>query len=178
MGKKKEISPRQEEILFFIQDYYKKNGYPPTVREIGEGVGLLSSCTVHYHLEKLEEKGIIRKSPSKARAIEICLPSEEEDLVAVPFLNGFYREPVYLPRRLLGEGNFFLWQVENNGWRSWHILEGDLLLVRKEREMQEEGLVLIVRSGREEIWEVGGNLSGSVDNGGVVGKIVGVWRRL
>jgi len=164
--------------LLFIQDYYKKNGYPPTVREIGEGVGLLSSCTVHYHLEKLEEKGIIRKTPSKARAIEICLPSGEEDSVVVPFLNGFYREPMHLSRRLLGEGDFFLWQVESNGWRKWHILEGDWLLVRKEREIQEQGLALIVRSGKEEIREVDDCSSNLVDSRNVVGKIIGVWRKL
>ncbi len=178
MRKKEEISPRQEEILLFIQDYYKKNGYPPTVREIGEGVGLLSSCTVHYHLEKLEEKGMIKRSRSKARTIELCFPYQENNWVEVPFLNGFSQDPLFLPRNLLGEGNFFFWQIEKNNWQDWHILKGDWVLAKKEEIISGEGLVLIVKNERGEIWRVDGNSSFSLGDGEIIGKIIGIWRKL
>src|SRR5437764_8850523 len=65
------ISKRQQDILEFIKDEVKSKGYPPSVREIGEAVGLASSSTVHGHLERLEKKGLIRRDPTKPRAIEI-----------------------------------------------------------------------------------------------------------
>ena len=178
MRKKEKISPRQEEILLFIQDYYRKNGYPPTVREIGEGVGLLSSCTVHYHLEKLEEKGMIRRNRFKARTIELCFPDREDGLVDVPFLNSLSRGPVSLPRNFLGEGDFFFWQVEKNNWQDWHILKGDWLLIRKEEEIREEGLALIIKSDGGKIKRIDGNLSLLADDGEIIGRIMGVWRKL
>src|SRR3954452_737624 len=67
----KKISKRQEDILSFIKSEVKKKGYPPSVREIGEAVGLASSSTVHGHLARLESKGLIRRDPTKPRAIEI-----------------------------------------------------------------------------------------------------------
>jgi repressor LexA len=65
------ISSRQLAILDFIKREVKEKGYPPSVREIGESVGLASSSTVHGHLERLEKKGLIRRDPTKPRAIEI-----------------------------------------------------------------------------------------------------------
>src|SRR4051812_34156978 len=65
------ISKRQQDILEFIKDEVKSKGYPPSVREIGEAVGLASSSTVHGHLARLESKGLIRTDPTKPRAIEI-----------------------------------------------------------------------------------------------------------
>ena len=70
----KKISKRQEDILSFIKSEVKKKGYPPSVREIGEAVGLASSSTVHGHLARLESKGFIRRDPTKPRAIEILDP--------------------------------------------------------------------------------------------------------
>ncbi|MFB5194248.1 transcriptional repressor LexA [Neobacillus sp. KR4-4] len=65
------ISKRQQDILDFIKSEVKSKGYPPSVREIGEAVGLASSSTVHGHLARLESKGLIRRDPTKPRAIEI-----------------------------------------------------------------------------------------------------------
>ena len=65
------LTPRQLSILEFIIDEVRKKGYPPSVREIGQGVGLRSSSTVHAHLSKLEEKGYIRRVEGSPRAIEI-----------------------------------------------------------------------------------------------------------
>ncbi|MFM8829218.1 MAG: transcriptional repressor LexA [Actinomycetota bacterium] len=64
---------RQAEILAFIEDHVERHGYPPTVREIGQGVGLASPSTVHRHLEKLEEGGHLRRDPSKPRAMLVGL---------------------------------------------------------------------------------------------------------
>ncbi|UTR04678.1 transcriptional repressor LexA [Alkalihalobacillus sp. LMS6] len=73
------LSTRQEEILLFIKDEVKKKGYPPSVREIGEAVGLASSSTVHGHLARLEKKGYIRRDPTKPRAIEVLSLEEALD---------------------------------------------------------------------------------------------------
>ncbi len=76
----KKISKRQEDIMTFIKEEVKKKGYPPSVREIGEAVGLASSSTVHGHLARLESKGFIRRDPTKPRAIEILDPEGTEAL--------------------------------------------------------------------------------------------------
>ncbi|MFC0299629.1 transcriptional repressor LexA [Virgibacillus soli] len=74
------ISTRQKAILDFIKDEVDKKGYPPSVREIAEAVGLASSSTVHGHLSRLEKKGYIRRDPTKPRAIEILIQSEENNI--------------------------------------------------------------------------------------------------
>ena len=71
MSRLKKISKRQEDILEFIKEEVRTKGYPPSVREFGEAVGLASSSTVHGHLNRLESKGLIRRDPTKPRAIEI-----------------------------------------------------------------------------------------------------------
>src|SRR3954452_20782760 len=65
------ISKRQQDILDFIKNEVRQKGYPPSVREIGQAVGLASSSTVHGHLTRLEQKGLIRRDPTKPRAIEV-----------------------------------------------------------------------------------------------------------
>lgn len=75
----KHISKRQQEILDFIKKEVKEKGFPPTIREIGEAVGLASSSTVHGYLARLEKRGLIIRDPSKPRAITI-LHSEEENV--------------------------------------------------------------------------------------------------
>src|SRR5688500_6509978 len=67
----KDLTKRQQEIFDFIKKYSAKYGYPPTVRDIGKAVGLASSSTVHAHLANLEKAGLLRRDPSKPRAIEM-----------------------------------------------------------------------------------------------------------
>jgi len=85
-----DLSQRQTKILEFIKLEIRKKGYPPAVREIGEAVGLLSSSTVHGHLQTLEEKGYIRRDPTKPRAIEILDSSsdilEAKKVVHIPVI--------------------------------------------------------------------------------------------
>ena len=66
-----ELSPRQREILEFVNTHVDEQGYPPTVREIGQAVGLTSPSTVHAHLARLESSGLIRRDPTKPRALEV-----------------------------------------------------------------------------------------------------------
>ena len=85
------LSKRQQDILDFIKDEVRKKGYPPSVREIGEAVGLASSSTVHGHLSRLESKGLIRRDPTKPRAIEILesmklVKFHKSNVVNVPLL--------------------------------------------------------------------------------------------
>ncbi|CEH32397.1 LexA DNA binding domain protein [Aneurinibacillus migulanus] len=74
-----QLSKRQQEIFEFIKKEVKEKGFPPTLREIGEAVGLASSSTVHSHLARLEKKGLIMRDPSKPRALTI-LHNEEENV--------------------------------------------------------------------------------------------------
>ena len=70
---KTDLSKRQQEIFDFIRRHWNKHGYPPTVREIGKAVGLTSSSTVHAHLSKLEQVGVLRRDPTKPRALELLV---------------------------------------------------------------------------------------------------------
>ncbi len=79
----RKMSKRQQEILDYIVSEVKLKGYPPSVREIGEAVGLASSSTVHGHLDRLEKRGMIRRDPTKPRAIEILLDKPEEITEAI-----------------------------------------------------------------------------------------------
>ncbi|MDQ6418102.1 transcriptional repressor LexA [Paenibacillus sp. LHD-117] len=78
------ISKRQNSILDFIKQEVREKGYPPSVREIAEAVGLLSSSTVHGHLDRLEKKGFIRRDPTKPRAIEILNQDENDNVIHMP----------------------------------------------------------------------------------------------
>jgi repressor LexA len=82
------LSERQQEILIFLRDFIAKNGYPPSVREIGEAVGLSSSSTVHSHLNTLENKGFIRRDPSSARALTIIEEVDDVGATQPVTLNG------------------------------------------------------------------------------------------
>ncbi|AMM92697.1 transcriptional repressor LexA [Peribacillus simplex] len=81
------LSKRQQDILDFIKEEVRQKGYPPSVREIGEAVGLASSSTVHGHLSRLESKGLIRRDPTKPRAIEILNLEEANNIPKASVVN-------------------------------------------------------------------------------------------
>ena len=87
---KKELTKKQTEVLDYIKKYTATHGYPPAIREIGAGLGLSSPATVHTHVKKLEEAGVIKTSSNKFRTIEILVENEyeenKEDVVKVPLL--------------------------------------------------------------------------------------------
>ncbi len=148
------LNPREEAVLQVIIDNVKSKGYPPSVREIGEAVGLSSSSTVHSYLKRLEQKGYLRRDPTKPRAIEVisedkskttqqenCYPDEE--MISVPMLGEVaagvpilavenYDDKVTLPRSFTGYGDFFMLTIRGLSMIEAGILEGDLVLVRKQ----------------------------------------------
>ncbi|KGR79638.1 transcriptional repressor LexA [Ureibacillus manganicus] len=144
----KKVSKRQEDILAFIKEEVRTKGYPPSVREIGEAVGLASSSTVHGHLARLESKGLIRRDPTKPRAIEI-LEMEEENLVpkqnvvSVPLIGKVtaglpitaienVEEYFPLPDSYgTSEDQLFMLEVMGESMIEAGILNGDYVIVKK-----------------------------------------------
>lgn len=144
------LSKRQQDILEFIKGEVKKKGYPPSVREIGEAVGLASSSTVHGHLARLESKGLIRRDPTKPRAIEIL---EEDESSHIP-RNSVINVPVVgkvtaglpitaienveeyfpLPERLApADEQVFMLEIMGESMIDAGILDGDYVIVRQQK---------------------------------------------
>lgn len=163
------LTPRQKMILEFIQDTVAQKGYPPTVREIGEGIGLRSSSTVHAHLGKLEEKGYIRRDPTKPRAIEIIsqdyspsLPSQiqPEEMVSVPVLGRVaaglpilaeenIEDYLNVPASFVKQGaSQFCLRVKGDSMIDAGILDGDMVLVRQQSSA-ENGEIIVAMLGDE-----------------------------
>jgi repressor LexA len=143
------ISQRQLAILEFIKKEVKDKGYPPSVREIGEAVGLASSSTVHGHLERLEKKGLIRRDPTKPRAIEITDGSEEESAdfsrsvarvpligkvtAGVPIMATENIEDYFpLPSHFVGDHNVFMLNVIGDSMIEAGIHNGDFVIVKQQ----------------------------------------------
>ena len=139
------LTPRQREILEYIKREIRERGYPPSVREIGEAVGLSSSSTVHGHLARLEDKGYLRRDPDNPRAIEITGERQirQQQLVTVPLIGRVTAgEPVLavenieetyaLPYDLVRSDSLFMLRVEGESMIGAGIFDGDLVLVRQQ----------------------------------------------
>ncbi len=144
----KKVSKRQEDILEFIKQEVRTKGYPPSVREIGEAVGLASSSTVHGHLARLESKGLIRRDPTKPRAIEILDLEEDvsvpkQNVVNVPLIGKVtaglpitaienIEEYFPLPDSYgANEDQLFMLEVMGESMIEAGILDGDYVIVKK-----------------------------------------------
>jgi repressor LexA len=147
-----DLSARQRKILAFIRDWVERHGYPPSVREIGEAVGLVSPSSVAYQLKELERKGFLRRDPNRPRAVDVRPPSEltdEDDReqrprpAYVPLLGRIAAggpilaeqaiEDVFpLPRELVGEGEVFMLQVKGDSMVEAAICDGDWVVVRQQ----------------------------------------------
>ena len=141
------VSKRQEAILAFIKEEVRAKGYPPSVREIGEAVGLASSSTVHGHLARLESKGLIRRDPTKPRAIEILDNDEhsvpKQGVVHVPLIGKVtaglpisaiedIQEYFPLPDTYgTAEDELFMLEVMGESMIEAGILDGDYVIVKK-----------------------------------------------
>ena len=139
------ITAKQQEILEYIKETILKKGYPPAVREICEAVHLKSTSSVHSHLETLEEKGYIRRDPTKPRTIEIiddCLNLTRREVVNVPLvgtvaagvpllaeenIENYYPIPV----ELLPNAETFMLNVKGNSMINAGIFDGDQLIVER-----------------------------------------------
>jgi repressor LexA len=153
------ISNRQQAILDFIKTEVRGKGYPPSVREIGEAVGLASSSTVHGHLERLEKKGLIRRDATKPRAIEI-LDAEADDLAqfslsvsrvpligkvtaGVPIMATENIEEYFpLPSHYVGDYNVFMLHVVGDSMIEAGIHDGDYVIVRQQQTAQNGEIVV------------------------------------
>ncbi|WP_409292442.1 transcriptional repressor LexA [Peribacillus sp. SCS-37] len=153
------LSKRQIDILDFIKGEVKLKGYPPSVREIGEAVGLASSSTVHGHLARLESKGLIRRDPTKPRAIEILDLYEgshipKVSVVNVPLLGKVtagqpitaienIEEYFPLPEHLVPhDDHVFMLEVMGDSMIEAGILDGDFVIVRQQKTANNSDIVV------------------------------------
>src|ERR671918_2543722 len=151
----KDLSKRQREIFDFIGRYLSKHGYPPTVREIGKAVGLHSSSTVHAHLSKLETLGVLKRDPSKPRALEVLVERAKKAVrpSGLPLVgNVAAGQPIlaeeniedYLevPDVVGGEAGDYILRVRGESMKDAGILEGDFVVVRP-AEKARDGEIIV-----------------------------------
>jgi repressor LexA len=146
------LTGRQQEIWQFLTEYVGSHGYPPTVREIGEHVGLASPSTVHAHLANLERAGFLRRDPTKPRALELLRdrPSAsdgvaEADMHKLPLLGSIaagapllaeenVEDYLAVPEPLARGGDEFLLRVRGDSMIDAGILDGDIVVVRRNQD--------------------------------------------
>lgn len=166
------LTRRQQDILDFIRHNVKHRGYPPSVREIGEAVGLASSSTVHGHLERLQAKGYLRKDPTKPRAIELIQEESSspqssaqavavnettvivpivgkvtagQPITAVEHVEGYFP----IPKNLAKDDEVFLLKVEGESMIEAGILNGDFVIVRKQESARNGDIVVAMTEDDE-----------------------------
>ncbi|MGE5589146.1 MAG: transcriptional repressor LexA [Bacillota bacterium] len=157
------LTDRQQQILDYIKEQIRQKGYPPSVREIGESVGLSSSSTVHGHLARLEEKGYIRRDPTKPRAIEITegdfyltkhrtvnVPLVGRVTAGAPILAVENLEDSFpLPFELVRDEDVFMLAVRGESMIEAGILNGDYVIVRRQSDAR-NGDIVVALVGEEE----------------------------
>jgi repressor LexA len=143
----KGLTRRQREILTFVQRYADAHGYPPSVREIGQALGLTSSSTVHSHLAALEKKGFLRRDPSKPRALEVLRDERElrpKKVLPIPVIGQVTAgQPILaqqniedyfpLPTDFVNSDECFILRVRGDSMINAGIWDGDLLVVRRQQ---------------------------------------------
>jgi len=160
------LTSRQQEIWQFLAEYVDAHGYPPTVREIGDAVGLASPSTVHAHLANLERAGLLRRDPTKPRAIELVGRRREEPAVArsasvptLPLLGQIaagspllaeeaVEEEIAVPEPLGRDADFLL-RVKGDSMIEAGILDGDIVVVRKQTDAR-TGEIVVALVGDDE----------------------------
>ena len=157
-----ELTGRQQEIWEFLVDYVDRVGYPPTVREIGEAVGLASPSTVHAHLANLERAGLLRRDPTKPRALELvgrerAAEAAAAELPKLPLLGQIaaggpllaeqnVEDEIAVPETLRGD---FLLRVRGDSMIEAGILEGDIVVVRRAQDAR-NGEIVVALAGDDE----------------------------
>ncbi len=162
------LTARQQEIWNFLVEYVDRHGYPPTVREIGERVGLASPSTVHAHLANLERAGLLRRDPTKPRALELIGREKREaepmvtagdapDIVRLPLIGEIAAGgPLlaeqniegYLPMPASSKGDFLL-RVKGESMIEAGILDGDLVVVQRTQDAR-NGEIVVALVGDDE----------------------------
>jgi repressor LexA len=160
------LTPRQQQVLEFIDAEVRHRGYPPSVREIGEAVGLSSSSTVHAHLAALQDKGYLRRDPTKPRAIEICFEPDSGAIVDrrpvrhVPLVGDVaagtgvlaaenIEETMPLPEDLTGDGQLFMLRVRGDSMIDAGIFDRDYIVVRQQTTAENGDIVVAGIPGEE-----------------------------
>jgi repressor LexA len=200
-----QLTKRQQEILRVVQDHVAEHGYPPTVREIGDAVGLTSSSTVHAHLQALEARGVLKRDPSKPRAIDLAgrTAPRTDDIRVLPLLGRIaagapilaeehVEEQIAVPGILTASGDCFLLKVQGESMTKVGILDGDYVVIRSQPDCADGEIVAALCDGEgatvKRLDHVAGRVRLSPENDSmepfypdqvdVLGKVVGVFRRL
>lgn len=203
---RKEMTPRQRQILHFILQHIEARGYPPTVREIGEAVSLSSSSTVHAHLRSLEEAGLIKRDAVLTRAIRLlpgtATASKARRVLAVPIVGSVaagkpslavedFEETFPLPQDFLGGSEGFMLRVRGDSMIEDGIRDGDLVVVRRQDTAENGDTVVAMmdneatvkrfhrENGRIRLQPANSSMKPIVvDEAAIVGKVVGLVRRI
>ncbi len=156
------MTPRQQRILEFIEKTRDERGYPPTVREIGEAVGLTSSSSVHSQLSALERKGYLRRDPTKPRAIEVhSSGSTKPEAVPVPLVGRIaagapimaaehVEEEIALPKGMVPEGDLFALRVAGESMIGAGIMDGDVVVIEQRDDVRDGEIVAALLPGPAE----------------------------
>ncbi len=200
----KDLTKRQQEIFDYIRRYLRQHGYPPTVREIGKAVGLHSSSTVHAHLAKLESLGVLKRDPTKPRAMEVLVEKARRAVrpSGLPLVgNVAAGEPIlaeeniedYLqvPSVIGGETGDFVLRIRGDSMKDAGILEGDYVVVRPADEARNRAIVVALLGDDATVkrfFRESDHIRLQPENKSmkplrtrdvsVVGKVVGVFRRM
>jgi repressor LexA len=203
-----DLTKRQKEIFDFIRKYAAKTGYPPTVREIGKAVGLHSSSTVHAHLANLEKLGLLKRDPSKPRAIELLWEKAGQAVSAVTPNSGIplvgsvaagapilaeenIEEYLEVPDVIGGEDGDYILQIRGESMKNAGILESDYVVVRPADDAA-DGEIVVALIGEEatvkRIYREPDHIRLQPENeemepiitteARVLGKVVGVFRKV
>jgi repressor LexA len=165
MNEQHELTVRQRQILNYILETVSDRGYPPSVREMGEAVGLSSPSTVHSHLSALVKAGYLRRDPSKPRAIEVIEPGTDHRMhrapvrdvplvgsiaAGSPILAEEDIEEIYpLPTELVGHDPVFMLSVRGDSMIGAGIYDGDYVVVRRQQTARDGQLVAALVDGEE-----------------------------
>jgi len=163
-----DITDRQRRILEAIRDSVSTRGYPPSMREIGEVVGLTSSSSVKHQLSALQAKGFLRQDPNRPRALEVVMPEEDAEVALAPQAHSEYADdgrvvhvplvgriaaggPILadqqvedtfaLPRQLTGDGELFMLKVSGESMIDAAICDGDWVVVRRQQDAENGDIV-------------------------------------
>jgi repressor LexA len=155
------LTKRQQEIFEFIKQYSGRHGYPPTVRDIGKAIGLTSSSTVHAHLANLEKLGLIRRDPTKPRALEMLgeaarkitgpvgLPLVGRVAAGAPILaEENIEDYVEVPPIAGGEEGEYVLRVSGESMKDAGILDGDYVIVHRQ-DTADNGEIVVALVGEE-----------------------------
>jgi repressor LexA len=157
------LTTRQQQIFDFIKRHTQEKGYPPTVRDIGKAIGLTSSSTVHAHLANLEQLGLLRRDPTKPRAMEV-IADKAKRIVAAPsglplvgrvaagtpiLAEENIEEYVEVSPLAGGDAGDFVLEVRGDSMKNAGILDGDTVVVRKQYSANDGEIIVAIVGGDE-----------------------------